>query len=415
MRLVPNCESDVAASPSPSGFPFPSTLTPPHTQRMTTYVPGLAGVPAGETAVSTVGKAGVGLTYRGYDIRDLAEHCVFEEVAHLLLRGHLPTAAELKAYRARLEGMRELPLAMREILERVPATAHPMDVMRAGCDVWATVRPERPEEGRAAEALELLIASFGSVLLYWYHFHRSGRRIDTRGRAGDTVAAHFVRALHQLGPGEEPSPLHVRTVDQSLILYAEHGFAASTFTVRVITSTRSTVFAAVAGAISALQGPLHGGANEKAMELLSGMRDERHAEEDIRRRLAAREKVMGFGHRVYRTCDPRNAIIKECSRKLAQSGLPGANPRLFAVSERVEQIMGAKNARLFPNLDFYAASAYHQAGIPTDFFTPVFVIARTAGWGAHIIEQRAVDKLIRPGSVYVGPLAKPFEPISSRL
>jgi len=373
------------------------------------YSPGLAGVYAGETQISTVGEKGIGLTYRGYTITDLAANCIFEEVAYLLLYGHLPDKEELAAYKKRLAQYRVLPEGLRRALEAIPASAHPMDVMRTGCSILGTLRPES-ETFDAHQVFDSLIASFGSILLYWYHFATRGVRIDTQGKPDDTIASHFVRLLHS--NGREPDPLHVRTIDISLILYAEHGFAASTFACRVTTSTLSDAYSAVTSAIGTLRGNLHGGANEAAMYMLEKFTDPDDAERKVLEMLRQKKLIMGFGHRVYRNGDPRSDIIKECSRKLSER--PDGKPMLFKISERVEKLMMEKK-RLFPNLDFYAASAYHQCGVPTNFMTPIFVIARTAGWGAHVIEQRAHNKLYRPLAVYTGPDVKPFVPIDQRV
>eukprot|EP01083_Nonionella_stella_P066582 175443_1 len=371
------------------------------------YSPGLAGVIAGKTSIASVGADGHQLLYRGYSIADLSAQCTFEEVAFLLLRGRLPTSPELGLYRRRLAGFRELSVPVKHVLESVPRAAHPMDVLKVGCAVMGTVRPES-DFWTALDALDCLISNFGSMLLYHFHFHQNGRRIDTKGRESDSVAKHFLRLLH----GTEPNDLFVRTLDVALILYAEHGFAASTFSCRVTTSTLSDVYSAICSAIGTLKGPLHGGANEAAMNLIEQFTSPGDASSKIDEMLRAKQKIMGFGHRVYKTCDPRSDIIKACSRELARS--PFGKPILFEISEAIEKKMWTSK-RLFPNLDFYAASAFHQCGIPTHMFTPLFVIARCAGWGANIVEQRETNRLIRPRAIYNGPSAKKFVPLNKRI
>lgn len=368
---------------------------------------GLANVVAGETSICTVGKKGLSLMYRGFNIVDLASKCCFEEIAFLLIYGSLPSVQQLKAYKAKLSKFRKLPEAVSRTLELIPRSAHPMDVLKIGCAVAGTLRPENLSFS-AFDVFDSLIASFGSILCYWHHWHLSGTRIDTSGHENESIAAHFLRLLHQAEPKYE----HIEAVDKSLVLYAEHGFAASTFASRVTTSTKSDIYSAICSAIGTLRGPLHGGANEAAFELISGFKDEEDAAIGLKNLLARKEKVMGFGHRVYKKSDPRSDIIKEQSRKLAS--LPGGSPKLFQISERIEKIMWEEK-KLFPNLDFYAASAYHMCGIRTDFFTPIFVIARTAGWAAHILEERKAGKLIRPSANYVGPDAQPFIPIENRV
>lgn len=364
---------------------------------------GLAGVVAGETAISAAGGAHT-LEYRGYSIYDLAEKASFEEVAYLLLYGTLPTAAELARYNDKLKAQRDLPPALKDILERIPKTAHPMDVMRTATSVLGTIEPE--DTGRDQyDITNRLIAAYPAILAYWWIFAHEGRRIFCTTDAPDT-ATHFLTLLH----GRTPSPLHAKAMNVSLILYAEHEFNASTFTARVITSTLSDIYSAVTGAIGALRGPLHGGANEAAMELIEKFRTPDEAVAGVRGMMASKQLIMGFGHRVYTEADPRNVVIKSWSKKLCEDR---GRMDLYNVSEAIEKLMWDEK-KLFPNLDFYSASAYHTMGIPTPMFTPIFVMSRITGWAAHIFEQRTHNRLIRPSADYTGPAGLKFLPLSER-
>ena len=365
---------------------------------------GLAGVIAGETAIATVGKEGVGLTYRGYSIHDLAEYTTFEETAYLLIHGKLPTQTELASYKQKLIQLRGLPDGLKIVLEQVPGDAHPMDVLRTGCSTLGTMESE-DSESDSSHIADRLTACLGSMLLYWHHFHTNGRRIDVE-TDDETTAGHFLHLLH----GKQPNELQRKAVDVSLILYAEHEFNASTFAARVATSTLSDFYSGIVGAIGTLRGPLHGGANEAAMELIEQFQTSDEAETAILDMLEQRQLIMGFGHRVYKISDPRSDIIKGWAQKLADAG---RDRLLYEVSERIEQVMW-REKKLFPNLDFYSASAYHLCAIPTPMFTPIFVMSRITGWAAHVIEQRTDNRLIRPRADYIGPEPKSFVPIGER-
>ena len=365
---------------------------------------GLAGVTAGKTALCTVGKEGAGLTYRGYDIYDLADQASFEEVAYLLLHGKLPNEAELQTFVSTLKRLRGLPADLCRVLEMLPADGHPMDVLRTGVSVLGNLEPEGDSSNQLRVA-ERLLASLPSMLLYWHRFHADGKRIDVE-TDDDSVSGHFLHMLHD----KPPSDLHRRSLDTTLILYAEHEFNASTFAARVITGTLSDFHSAVTGAIGALRGPLHGGANEAAMELIEKFETPGEAADGVRGMLARKERIMGFGHRVYTTSDPRNAVNKKMSRTLAEEA---GDTRLYDVSEAIEKVMWDEK-KLFANADFFAASVYHFLGIPTYLFTPIFVCSRITGWSAHIMEQREDNKLIRPAADYVGPPLQKWVPLAER-